>query len=193
MSIEKITAKILDDAQSQADAVLQEAREKRDAILEAAKAEAAEILAEAERSGGQEREKRMERRKAVAEIDGRKIVLQEKQAKITACFEAAAQKIVDMEPQAYVDFLTALLRETGATEGELIFNERDRAAVGPAVCEAAAKAVKDCRITVSEETRDIRGGFLLRQGAVYINETIEAMIDSAKEELTGEVAARLFP
>jgi hypothetical protein len=47
-------------------------------------------------------------------------------------------------------------------------------------------------ITLSGETRNIKGGFMLKNGSVYINGTVEALIDEARDELVTEVAQVLF-
>ncbi len=192
MSIEKITAKIISDAESQAKAMLDQANASKEAILAEAKEQADEILARSEETGRSDKEKVISRRKAVADIDGRKIVLEEKQKLIGACFDQAIESISSMKPKAYVEFLAGLIKSTGETEGELILNKKDQKAIGKKLVQAAAKVVPDSKITLAKETRDIRGGFLLKKGSVYINGTVEALVDEAREQLTGEVAARLF-
>ncbi len=192
MSIEKITAKIISDAESQAKETLDQANASKEKILAEAKAQADEILARSEETGRSDKEKLIDRRKAVADIDGRKVALEEKQKLIGACFDQAVASISSMEPKAYVEFLTRLVKSTGETEGELILNKKDREAIGKKLIQSVAKALPKSNIALSRETRDIRGGFLLKKGSVYINGTVEALVDEGREELTGEVAARLF-
>ena len=192
MSIEKITSKIIGDAREQAEAILSQSQAERDEILARAKEEAGRILADAEADGRSEKEKLISRRKAVADIDGRKIMLEEKQKLIAGCFDKAVTKIASMEDGPYVDFLARLLAASGETSGELILNEKDAARIGGKLEEAAAKAVPGSRCAVSAETRDIKGGFLLKKGSVYVNCAVEAMVDEAREDLVGDVAARLF-
>ena len=48
-------------------------------------------------------------------------------------------------------------------------------------------------LTVSEETRPIQGGFILKNGRVEINCTFDAMIRSEREQTAGAVAKLLFP
>ena len=49
------------------------------------------------------------------------------------------------------------------------------------------------KFTLSEETRNLRGGYMLQNGQVYINNSVEAMVDEKRRELTGDVASILFP
>ncbi len=192
MSIEKITSKIISDAEALAKVTLDEAQARCDEILAEAASRAEAIKNEAEKNGQEEKEKLINRRKAVADIDVRKIVLEEKQSLIASCFEQAIDQIVSMEKGDYIAFLADLAIKTGEKEGELILNSADAERLGSELISAISEASADSRITLSEETRNIRGGFLLKKGSVYINGTVEALVEEAKEDLVGEVAARLF-
>lgn len=192
MSIEKITSKIIGDAQAEARAALEQAQAEGAEILSEAKAEADRILSRAEADGRSEKEKLISRRRAVADIDGRKIVLEEKQKLIADCFDRAVEKIASMDAEPYVDFLVRLLASAGETSGELILSPADAEKIGKKLTAAAAKAIPGSDFTLSEETRNIKGGFLLKKGSVYVNCAVEALVDEAREELVGDVAARLF-
>lgn len=192
MSIEKITSKIVSDAESTAQVTLDEAKAECDAILARADSEAEKVLKEAQERGQSEKEKLISRRKAVADIDGRKIILEEKQKLIAECFDEAIERISSMKKEEYVTFLVGLVKKTGETEGQLILNERDAASVGTELVNVLSKELADSKITLSKETKNIKGGFLLKKGSIYINGTVEALVEEAKEDLVGEVAAQLF-
>ncbi len=192
MSIEKITSKIISDAEDTAKVTLDEAKGLCGEIIAEAEKKAASILENAEKRGLEEKEKLIARRKAVADIDGRKLILEAKQKLIAESFEKAIDKLCSMEEQAYIEFLSGLVEKTGETEGELILSPKDRKAVGEALITYLSEHLADSRFTLSEETRNIRGGFLLKKGSVYINGTIEALVEEAKENLMSEVASRLF-
>ena len=113
MSIEKITSKIIKEAEDARDEVLADAKEKSDGILAEAKEKAEQhVKAEAER-GRSEKEKIISRRKSVAEIDSRKVLLQKKQELIGQCFDRAIEEILSMEEQAYLQLLVNLGKKTG--------------------------------------------------------------------------------
>jgi len=192
MSIEKITSKIISDAENAANAALDEAKAKADEIVAQAEAKAADILADAEKRGREDKEKLVARKKAVADIDGRKMILETKQQLIGQCFEKAVDKLASLDRKQYIEFLSALVIKTGETEGELILNPRDREAVGAELVAGLSEKISGSRITLAEETRNIRGGFLLKKGSVYMNGTIEALVEEARETLVGEVAGKLF-
>ncbi|MDD4376990.1 MAG: V-type ATP synthase subunit E [Eubacteriales bacterium] len=192
MSIEKITSKIISDAKELADAKIKEANNKSDAIIKEATRKAEKISKESSEKGLLEKEKIISRKKSVAEIDGRKLVLEEKQILISQCFEKAVDKIVTMERDQYVDFLAKVAIKTGEKTGELILNKDQSETIGNDLVAKIKELMPESKIVLAKETRDIKGGFLLRNGSVYINGTIEALVEDAKEELIGDVAKKLF-
>ena len=124
MSIEKITSKILGEAEEDRQVVLADAQREASAIVTAAKAEADAFLAEEEARGLDIKEKTISRRKSVADIDCRKLVLQKKQELIDKCFNMAVDALASMEEDQYVDFLINLGKQTGEKQGQLIFNKK---------------------------------------------------------------------
>ena len=187
MSIEKITSKIVGDAEEKKKAVLAEANAKADEILTAARKEADEFVASETARGQQMKETLIERHGSVAAIDCRKLVLRQKQELLEACFAQAVTALGQLPEDEYVDFLVGLGKTTGEKEGALIFNERDKAAVGAKVCEKLGGT-----FTVAEETRAMAGGFILQAGKVYINNTVEALVAMHQEEMNSEIAGKLF-
>ena len=83
MSIELITSKIIGEAEQNREAVLAEAREKSDAIRAEAKKKADQYIQDEERKGREEKEKIISRRKSVADIDCRKVILEKKPVSYT--------------------------------------------------------------------------------------------------------------
>jgi V/A-type H+-transporting ATPase subunit E len=49
------------------------------------------------------------------------------------------------------------------------------------------------KLTLSDETRPIRGGFILVNGSVEVNCTFETLVRLQRGEIAGEVAKQLFP
>lgn len=193
MSIEKITSKILSEASELKEKTLGEARAQSDAVLAEAEKKAQEMVEAGRKRGLEEKEKIISRRKSVADIDCRKVFLAKKQELIGQCFEKAVDNIISMEEAEYIDLLTALGTDSGMTAGQLIFNESERAAIGQKVVDALNSKVKGGNFTLAEETRKLRGGYMLMCGQTFINNTIEALVEEAIPELTAEVAKMMFP
>ena len=193
MSIEKITSKIISEAQELRDKTLSEAAAQSDAVLAEARKKADEMVEDSRKRGAEEKEKIISRRKSVADIDCRKVFLAKKQELIGQCFDRAVDDIIAMDKDRYTELLTALGTNSGMTGGQLIFNENERAAIGQKVVDALNSRIEGGSFRLSEETRPLRGGYMLMCGQTFINNTIEALVEEARPELTAEVAKMMFP
>lgn len=193
MSIEKITSAIIDEAQAECEQILNAAETKNRGVIAQLEKRIKIETDVAVREAGEERERIISRRKSVADIDGKKIVLAKKQQLIDGCFEDVVEHIVSMDEDQYVEFLAAAGKNTGFSQGSLIFNEKEKTSIGRRVVEALNEAVPEGDFHLAEETRKIKGGYMLQKGQVYINNSVEAMVEDRRRELTSEVAAILFP
>ena len=193
MSIEKITSKILAEAQELKEQTLSQAATDSDAVLEEARKKAQEMVEDSKRRGLEEKDKIISRRKSVADIDCRKVFLAKKQELIGQCFEKAVEDIISMDEKKYIDLLTELGKSSGMTKGQLIFNEKEKESIGAKVVLALNGAVAGGDFSLSEETRNIRGGYMLMCGQKFANNTVEALVEESKQDLTAEVAKMMFP
>ncbi|MDD5927174.1 MAG: V-type ATP synthase subunit E [Firmicutes bacterium] len=193
MSIEKITSKILSEASELKEKTLSEARKESDAVLAEAEKKAQEMIEDSKKRGLEEKEKIISRRKSVADIDCRKVFLAKKQEIIGQCFDKAVDEIISMDEADYIGLLTALGTGSRMTAGQLIFNEKERAAIGQKVVDALNGSAEGRSFVLSEETRKLRGGYMLMCGQTFINNTIEALVEEARPELVAEVAKIMFP
>lgn len=192
MGIEKITSKIISDAENSANLILEEAEKSSESILDEAREKAESIVADAKARGEADKEVSVKRRASVADIDGRKLLLQKKQDLIEDCFAKATDSIVNMEQKQYVDFLVKIIKSTGCKEGELVFSKRDFISVGQLVVDRANLEIPNSNLKLSQETKDIKGGLLVKSGKIYISGSIESLIDEVKDEITVKVADVLF-
>ena len=191
--IEKITARIAEDGKAENDALLAEARaqaaEIRAKAEAAAQAAADEVLAQGRRDAG-EHARHLD---SMAQMECRKAVLAAKQDVIEEAFQAAHKKLLDLPREEYVALLASLAAQASATGQEkLIFSAPDRAQVGKAVVVAANEKLGEGKLTLSEESRPMDGGFILSDGAVEVNCTFDTLIRLKRGALSGEVAKVLF-
>ena len=192
MGIDNITSKIICEAGQKADDILTNARVAGDAIIAEAENKADRMLETAEKNGRIEKEKLIVRKKSVAYIDGRKMLLEKKQEIIKSCFDRAVDKIVSMEKEDYISFIAGLVEQTGETEGSLILNDADREKIGRDLIRHLNEYIDGGNFVMHDKTKAILGGFILVKGPVSINCTIENLVDEAREELTGKAAEQLF-
>ncbi len=192
MSIENITSKIELDSKKASGEILATAKRESDELLAQAKAKADSILEDAVSRGLSEKDKLVETKKKVAIIDSKKILLEKKQSKIDECFNNVINEILNFKKDSYILFLSNILKETGYTNGVLIFNEKEKKELANELLDSVRKVIPDSNFEVSSDTRDVRGGFYLQHGAVYVNLTVEGIINGKKQEMLSEVANRLF-
>ena len=132
-------------------------------------------------------------------LHGRRHIAMEAADAKVSCFRAHALfHIALFLPRFNVLCFLAAQAAKAALYGteELVLNERDRKEVGHDV-EKRANALARERglhggLTLSEETADIRGGLLLRQGNIEVNCAVETLMGLYRSSLATQVANILF-
>ena len=224
--IEKITARIAQDAQAEIDRLTAETDGKVKAILADAQAQAQRESGEIEARGRAAADERLERLSSAAQMERRKLELGAKQEVLGEAFGLALEKLCTLPDQEYIALLTKLVLETSSSGKEqLIFSQKDRNKVGKQVVMAANEALVKERapglpeemskskvgafvdklvhntaaivtgagmLTLAEETRDIRGGFIMVDGDVEINCAFETLVRLQREQMEKKVADALF-
>ena len=191
---EKIIARIEGEAKAQAQAILDEAavkvKELHDSYAEAARDEYSNMVS----AGVKECEADAQRVKRVAEMECRKDILALKQDMISEAFKLAQEKLAAMQGDEYVDFLVKLaVKASGSGERELIMNSRDRAEVGAVVIEKANNELNGKAVlSLSEETREIAAGLIVKAGGIEVNCSVESLVASKRALLSSQLAQIMF-
>ena len=188
---EKIIAHIEADAQAQADAVLGEARQRCEAIKARFDDKAARLYSDRIREGVKACQDQEDSALRISRMEARKSVLSVKQEMVEKSFDLAVQQIVALPDEKYTAFLANLVKKAGpAGDEEIILNAADRARVG----EALIKAVNanGAKMKLSDETRDIKGGLILRRGSIETNCSVELLVELCRGELSAKLADVLF-
>ena len=192
--IEKITARITQDAQAEIDRILADAREQAAGITARYQAQAdaeAQSLAARNEKAAAEREERLV---SVAQMEARKVALAAKQEMVEQVYQRALEKLRTMPQEQYTDVLAALLVQASATGSEeVVFSPEDQAKAGKAAVAKANEQLPNGKLTVSKETRPIVGGFVLKDNNVEVNCTFDTLVRLQKAETAGAVAKKLFP
>lgn len=195
--IENITGRIQADAQAQIDQVKAQAAAQVAQIqadyAKRTQQETDEILRKGQ-AAADEREKRLV---SAAQMEAKKMVLAAKQEVLEEAFDLALEQLRKLPEGEQVDLLAGLIVKASSTGAEqVILNPADRTRYGVKACEKAnaqlQAAGKAGSITLSEETRDIRGGLLLKSGAVEVNCAYETLVRLSRTQATGEVSKLLF-
>lgn len=218
--LEKITDRILAEAQARADKILSEAQAESERISAdyAARAEQirATLSAEAEKVGMD----RVARAKSTAATAKRNLLLQTQGELIDGVFDGALDYVRNLDAEKYTDLLVGLLcaafveqleaENVGRTlygeedfvepeAYEVLLNQRDRDRYGKAVIEGAKKRLagkvaseKTEKLKLAERASSIDGGLVLRFGDVESNCSLSLLFAQLREELEAEVGRALF-
>lgn len=197
MSLDRLVERILDDAREHGARIVEAAMSRRLEFLDEAGEEAE--LAKARIIEGARREAEMERRQKVAAavIQARVDLLQTKQTIIARVIERAVEAVLSAPKEEYMAILLSQLRRVrGYENAELILSGADRRRLGEELVEAANRDDGEAEgtgvIALSQSTRDIAGGFILRTGDREINCSLDARIESEREEIEEAVARIMF-
>ncbi len=194
---DRIIQRVQDDAQAKAEQIKAEAQEKANAIEEDARQKAerrkAHILEQARKTATEQKGRII----GVAQLETRKSLLAAKQEMISEAFDKALDELVNLDDQEYLKVVRDLLLNMAETGSEtVIFSEQDRKRITDdfwkEINEALSKQGKKGELKLSEETRNIKGGFILQVSGVEMNCSFEALLDMKRDELEPEIARLLF-
>ena len=193
---ENLITKIQSDARRAADDNLTQARREAEEIVLKAREEAqaiqASLMAKAERDANG-REKRLI---SVAELENRKEKLAAKQRLIDEAFDRAVRILCDKPDPEYEAMLVDMIANTASGGEEIILSERDAGRLSDGFISSVEKAVKSKGkpggLSLSDETRPIMGGFILRAEQTEINSSFEAIIKMQKDSLESLAVKMLF-
>ena len=195
--IERISNRLVADAEAEIAALNAETKATCDEITAEYQRRAQEEYESRLSEGTRAAETRMQRLGSAAEMEAKKSILAFKQEMVAKAFDDASAKLASLPEEQYVKFLASQVAAAAATGKEtLIFNARDKAAVGAKVAKTANAALEKQGIpgglTVSDETRDISGGVIVRQGNIEVNCAVETLVSLRRSELASQVAEILF-
>jgi V/A-type H+-transporting ATPase subunit E len=195
--IEKIKERILSDARGEIARIEQEAKVCSGEIAASGETAAKEEYWKLFKKGTDDAEIRSERLASVAQLEAKKQVLTVKQELIAAAFEYAVQTMLNMPEEKNIDFLASLaVRASRTGKEEVIFPADTREKIGEKVVMKANSMLttsgKRAELRLSEDTRGIRGGLILRDGSIEMNCSIDALVDNVRNSITGDVASILF-
>ncbi len=192
--IEKIVAKINEDADAEYRRIVDEARTQADAIMSEAAAAARASAAETIRNAENERAEIERRAVGMAGLEVRKMRLEQKQKLLRQAFDAALARLTSLPADEYQKLLISLASGAAEDGAKLVFSAKDREAYGDAVVKGVNEALKarNAAVTLADETRDIPGGVVVCNGRVEINCAFDTLINDQRETLTSDIAKILF-
>ena len=191
--IEKIKARIESDTQAEIDRIIGEAQAEADSVSAGYKAQAeaekAELTAKNEAAANAHEERLI----SAVQMDVRKITLSAKQDILDSAYALALDKLCSMPDNTYVNIVADLLCKAAPDGvGEVIFSADVRERLGQKAVSLANEEISG-KLVLSDETRSIKGGFILKNGNIEVNCAFETLVRLQKSETAGKVAKILFP
>lgn len=195
--INKIKERILDEARLQAEETIKRAEKEASEILDTAKKDAETKKNQTIEKAKEEAIKVGQRLKVVAELEARKQQLQAKQEVVEEAFKNTIKKLNTMPNDKYISIITNLIVNSAKNgTGEIILSDKDKEKVSSdfekKINQKLSSRGSDGQVTLSKETRDINGGFILKLGNIEINNSFDTIIRMKRDEIESDVIKTLF-
>lgn len=193
--IEKIAAQIIGEGQEKKTVIEKEIQQKIDELNAKADEEIKVELQRIEEDTIREESTLEELAELAAQQKRRQAALSAKQEVIGKIINEAYDRLLKLDDERYFAVIKKMLEDNVLSEkGEIIFSARDRQRM-PKDFEDVIKNVafeKGGELVMSDEVRNIDGGFVLVYGGIEENCTFKAMLEASREELHDMVNGKLF-
>jgi len=194
---EKLKQKIRGDAEAEARKILQEGEAEVRGIMEEARVEADKAASEYQARAEAVAAEHIRRQTSLRELEARKAVLAEKGRLIEGVYAKVLEGLREKDRAGgYALTRDLLLKAVETGTEEIIVAPEDRKAIDRTFIDnlnaELVKAGKKGEITLSDETRNIQGGFILRLGRVESNSSFDTLLTMLKDDVETKVAGILF-
>lgn len=194
--LEKILKHIEEDAAVTANAIIAEAESKAKEITALAYAEGEKKRLEIEERSKLDVKSCLSRAESAALLQEKKIILNAKQDIINDVILRAKESVLELPDKEYFDVILKMVKKHALGQaGQISFSQKDKNRL-PQDFEdnlrTALAEIKGAKLTISEKTCDIDGGFILVYGDVEENCSFNALFFAAKETLQDKVCKLLF-
>ena len=218
--LNKITERILAQAQQEADRILAEAEADCRKIRADYAAQAEEIRQNLSNEAERKSEDAIARAKSASAMQKRNIIGQKRSDLIDGVFSDAFAWVKNLSSEKYTDLLVglfsaAMLEAVGTEQKnralfgdedfepvaayEIVLNKDDRESCGKAVLEGLRRKLNGkisaetlTKLQLSSKTANIAGGGILRMGDIESNCSLEMIFSQLRRELEAEVSRALF-
>ncbi len=192
--IERITARLDADTQAEIDRIRERAKAEAEKVAQGYRTQTESETAELRERSRRAAAEREERLVSAAQMEARKTALAARQEMVDKAYDLALEKLCSLPEEQYIQTVAALLVQAAPDgKGEVIFSKEQRERVGTAAVALANSRLGDGTLTVSAQTRPLKGGFILSNGRVEVNCSFDTLVRLQRAETAGEVAKRLFP
>ena len=216
--LQRITDRILGDARARAEEILDQARQESERIASEYAAEADALRRKLSLLAEGEAKTFIEKTKASAAAQKSELLLMQRSRLVDEVFRGAFEEVLSLDTSKYAELVAGLAAsaiydfcrseaENRALYGEeeeeryafeIVLNKKDRDTCGDAILSSVRRKlvgkVSDALdgMTISKQTRRIKGGAVVCYGPVEYNCSLEMIFAQLRRELEGEVCEALF-
>lgn len=193
MTLERINARLLEDARKEAEGLIQAAESGLEMKLNREELSLKEGVEKGLNALRKELREKNEKTLSLLRSDYKKQILERKNGIIDRVFEEAIDGIVSLERQEYLALLEEWLERLKVEEkAELMLSNKDLRGVGPELVRKANDSCTEDIFSLATSAVNIRGGFILRTKGYEIDRSLECIISHLREEPLSDVAEKLF-
>lgn len=191
-SLDNLTSKILEDANIKAENIIKEAKEKETDIINKKKSAAEKIAENVIEKAKLEGKSLFDRGISKAELKVRNEKLVAKQTVINRVFEEAVKELNNMSNDKFLAYIKKNVKLANVTGDEkIIVSSKDKEKITEEFLKELNDEIKG-NLSLSDECREIGGGFILAKGGIEINFSYKDIISSLRYELENQIAVKLF-
>jgi V/A-type H+-transporting ATPase subunit E len=128
--------------------------------------------------------------KSRCELEIRNTILRQRRVEIDKTMSDLQDYLLNLNDAEYFDFLYKLAKTLNVTNGEVYLNKKDLARIPANFKDNFKNSGID--VTVSDNTVNIPGGFILKNGNIEENMAIDAVIMSNRDKLEDIISRELF-
>lgn len=188
MSLEKITARLYSDSDSECAEILRKAAEDAQGTVLSAEKEAAALISAEKESAEKEAAALIERAHSAAAASQRRELLKEKSELIKTVLSSAKKQLLSLGDSEYFELLENLAKKNlRGSNGVLCMSAEDLAR-----CPSDFASRLGGSVTVSSVPEKTDGGFILKYGDIEINCTFGALFAAYADELKAKASEVLF-
>lgn len=188
---EAIINKIIADAKAKAEQILEQAKVDSQAVLDSAVTECEQNTKACMSKKQAVIDETIARRRTVAELDVKKIVLKAKKDAIDKAFDLAKEDLVNLSSADYLKLVSSMI-ETYVEDGDIVtISSKDKDIITDKLVKDIASK-KGVKLTLSKEYGDFTGGVILSNNGIDKNLTFDVELKVLREELETTIASMIF-
>ncbi len=203
MEAEQVIEKILSDAKTEAEKIQNQAQEKEAAEQAGYDEQLGEYRKQTEILSQKAAENKKLHLLAAARMQNARDLLAEKRKILDEVFTQARGQLQNLPDDQYRQLITNLMLKAAETGDEEVIIDKNEKRIDlqlvnqvneqlQSVSSTSLRAGGRGNLTLSDERKDLGGGFILKHGKIKNNASLEVLLAQARRELEIELAKELF-